>query len=110
MLGIERADAERGGGVNREVTAALAGAALHASHAELAIAITGFCGPQQDDEEVGLVFIALAERGGRTDERVLHLGDIGRRRVLDSAVASAIELLCDAVNSEAARPLSFDTC
>lgn len=97
MLGIERADAERFEGVNPEVTAALAAAALHASHADIGIAITGFCGPQQEDEEVGLVHIAWAMRGSRSGERTYHFGDIGRRDVLDGAVAEALGLLCVAV-------------
>ncbi len=91
-LGIERAQAERCGGVTMEVTAELASAALRESRADIAIAITGFCGPQEDDEEVGLVHIAW--RGeGRGGETTFHFGDIGRRQVLDRAVAEAIDLM-----------------
>ncbi len=93
MLGIARSDAERCGGVNPEVTAALAAAALDAGHADIGIAITGFCGPQEDEEEVGLVHIAWARDGGQRGQTEFHLGDIGRRAVLDAAVAEALALL-----------------
>jgi nicotinamide-nucleotide amidase len=92
MLGIERADAERCEGVSLDVTVKLASAARRKSRADIAIAITGFCGPQEGKEEVGLVHIAW--RGdGRGGERTCHFGDIGRRQVLDAAVAEAVGLL-----------------
>lgn len=96
MLGIERADAERCGGVDPDLTAKLASAARRASRADVAIAITGFCGPREDDEEVGLVYIAWSGAGGG-GERSYHFGDVGRRRVLDAAVAEALGLMCEIV-------------
>ena len=97
MLGISRALAERSQGVGTSVTAALAEAALDKSRADVAIAITGFCGPQEDDEEVGLVHLACAVHGRGILSRTCHFGEIGRRAVLDVAVAEALTMLCEAV-------------
>ncbi len=99
MLGIDRELAERTQGVSDAVTDALASAALDKSSADIAIAITGFCGPREEDEEVGLVYLASAQRGVGLDSRVCHFGDIGRRAVLDQAVAEALAMLQSAAQS-----------
>lgn len=99
MLGIARPLAERSHGVSAAVTAALAAAALDMSRADIAIAITGFCGPREGDEEVGLVHLACAARGAAPGSRVCHFGDIGRRAVLDRSVAEALAILRSAVES-----------
>lgn len=96
LLGIERELAERGEAVTPEVTAAMAEGALAQSHAQLAVAATGFCGPQEKDEEVGLVYVATAgPQGTKIEEH--HLGDVGREAVLGAAVAIALAMLTDAV-------------
>lgn len=93
MLGVDRADAERCKAVNPEVAEAMAAGALARSHADVAIGLTGFCGPQEKDEEVGLVYIACATAAGARTAQECHFGDIGREAVLDHAVASALALL-----------------
>lgn len=97
MLGVAQEDAERDGAVNPEVAAAMATGALRTSHAEIAIAITGFCGPREGREEVGLVYIGAADAD---PVRVMdfHFGDIGRRNVLDQAVAAALQIMIDAAS------------
>jgi len=96
LLGIERELAERCEAVTPEVTAAMAEGALAHSHARLAVAVTGFCGPQEKDEEVGLLYVATAgAQGTKIEEH--HLGDIGREAVLDGAVAIALAMLTEAV-------------
>lgn len=98
LLGIARSLAERGEAVTPEVTAAMAEGALTHSHAQLAVGVTGFCGPQEKNEEVGLLYVATAgAHGTRIEEH--HLGDIGREAVLDAAVAIALAMLTDAVGS-----------
>jgi nicotinamide-nucleotide amidase len=98
LLAIERKLAERREAVTPEVTTAMAEGVLSHSHAQLAVAVTGFCGPQEKDEEVGLVFVATAGRQGTKIEEY-HLGDIGREAVLDAAVAIALTMLNDTVRS-----------
>lgn len=97
LLGVPRADVERCDAVNFEVAAAMASGALDRSHADFAVATTGFCGPQEKDEEVGLVLLALDGRDGTRLRQECHFGDIGRRAVLDGAIAAALALMIEAV-------------
>ncbi len=107
MLGIARDLAERSNGVSEEVTVALAAAALDKSRADIAIAITGFCGPPEGDEEVGLVHLACAARGASPVIRVCHFGDIGRSAVLAGAVAEALTMMCHAAEALFPRELRY---
>ncbi|WP_083733948.1 CinA family protein [Sphingopyxis sp. KK2] len=94
MLGVARDVAEQCDGVSSEVAAAMATGALRKSQADIALAITGFCGPREGREEVGLVYIGVA---GTDVVRVedFHFGDIGRRHVLDQAVAAALQIMIE---------------
>lgn len=96
MLGVERSDAERHEGVNPEAARAMADGALEQGRADVAVSITGFCGPQQGDEEVGLVYVATSSRDGLEIEEH-HFGDIGRAAVLESAVGVALAMLAEAI-------------
>lgn len=105
MLGVDRADAHRREAVNPEVAETMAAGALANSHADLAIAITGFCGPREADEEVGLVYLACTAREGRRFAQECHFGEIGREAVLDHAVAAGLALMAEAVASHSAAPV-----
>ena len=100
LLGLERSRVEECEGVAEDIARAMARAALRDSHADLAVAITGFAGPPEGDEEVGLVHLATAASHG-TGHRVLHLGDIGREAVCEKAVEVALEMLIEAATSKA---------
>ncbi len=95
LLGIAAEDVERCEAVNQAVAEGLARGALARSSADLAVGITGFCGPQQSNEEVGLVYVAGATRAGGFIVNKFHFGDIGRDAVLDRCVAAALTLLAD---------------
>lgn len=95
LLGVDRSDAERCDAVNPEVAEAMAKGALAGSRADIAIAITGFCGPQQEKEEVGLVYLACIDTGGRCIAQECHFGDLGRQQVLDHAVTAALAMMTD---------------
>jgi nicotinamide-nucleotide amidase len=97
LLGVERADAERCGAVNPEAAEAMAAGAVSNSRADVGVAITGFCGPQEEDEEVGLVYVARADGEGRRALHECHFGDPGRDAVLDHAVATGLAILIEAV-------------
>jgi nicotinamide-nucleotide amidase len=96
MLGVERVDAERNDGVNPEVARAMADSAFEQGRADVAVSVTGFCGPPQHGEEVGLVYIATVSRLGLQVEEH-HLGDMGREEVLASCVDAAVVMLTDAI-------------
>ncbi|HET6526878.1 CinA family protein [Sphingopyxis sp.] len=108
LLDVSVEAAERDDAVNAEAAEAMAKGALMYSHADLTIAITGFCGPQQDAEEVGLVHLACAVRGGSVMRQECHFGDIGREQVLDHAVAAALDLLMSA--TRAGKALASPAC
>lgn len=101
QLGVDPRDAKRCKAVNPAVAEAMAAGALTNSRADFAIALTGFCGPQEEEEEVGLVYLACADREGPRFAQECHFGDIGREAVLDHAVAAALAIMCDTVE---ARP------
>lgn len=92
MLGVPAHLIEQHGAVSEEVARFMAEGALHASGAQLALAITGFAGPGEANEEEGLVHIAAARAG----EPVLHMhrrfGARGRDAVREAAVIAALEL------------------
>lgn len=99
LLDVPAEATERCDAVNADAAKAMATGALANSPADLAVAITGFCGPQQDDEEVGLVYLACASRIDGLVSQECHFGDLGRERVLDHAVAAALDLLTGAVRN-----------
>lgn len=92
LLGLDRARVEACGGVAEDIARAMARAALRKSHADLSVAITGFAGPRESDEEVGLVHLATASGAG-TQHCELHLGDIGRAAISEKSVETALEML-----------------
>ena len=94
MLGLERDRVEECGGVAKDVAIAMARSALQKSGADLAVAITGFAGPREGDEEVGLFHIATAYAQG-VHHKALHLGDIGRKAACEQAVAAALEMMIE---------------
>ena len=94
MLGLERDRVEECGGVAKDAAIAMARSALQKSGADLAVAITGFAGPREGDEEVGLIHIATAYAQG-VHHKALHLGDIGRKAACEQAVAAALEMMIE---------------
>ncbi|HWL46983.1 MAG TPA: nicotinamide-nucleotide amidohydrolase family protein [Sphingomonadaceae bacterium] len=103
LLGVAHDDVERCEAVNPRAADAMAEGALSRSRADIAIALTGFCGPRQGGEEIGLVYIACVARGGWRTARECHFGDLGREAVLDHAVAAALEILAESVERHGVR-------
>lgn len=94
-LGVPEGLIAAHGAVSEEVARAMAEGALRASHADLAVSVTGIAGPGGGSAEkpVGLVHFALARRGGETLARAYRYGDLGRSMVRLRTVADAIGLL-----------------
>lgn len=92
VLGLERKRVEECEGVAEDVARSMAEGALENSRANLAVAITGFAGPREGNEEVGLIHLATADARG-TEHEVLHLGDIGRNAACQKAVEAALKML-----------------
>jgi nicotinamide-nucleotide amidase len=82
------------GAVSRPTVEQMAAGALHASGAQLAVAITGIAGPDGGSAEkpVGLVWFALAARDAPPVARQHHFsGD--REAIRRAAVAMALQLV-----------------
>ena len=106
QLGVAAAVIETFGAVSRPTAEQMASGALHASGADLAVAITGIAGPGGATltKPVGLVWFALARRGGGAlaEQRSFH-GD--REAVRRAAVATALQLILRAAGgSQALAP------
>jgi nicotinamide-nucleotide amidase len=95
MLGVAPALIDAHGAVSQEVALAMAGGAIRASRADLAVAVTGIAGPGggSADKPVGLVHFALAVRGEDTAHVEKRFGDIGRSAVRVATVRLALEMI-----------------
>lgn len=93
QLGLSRSQIDSCDGVSAEVAKAMVRGALSNSQADLALAVTGFAGPQEDSEEVGLVYLAVGMRGTKLDLRTCQFGDVGRLSVCQQATEEALEML-----------------
>jgi nicotinamide-nucleotide amidase len=100
LLGVARERIDRCGAVSEEVAVAMADGAIAHSHADIALAVTGYAGAAPDGEEAGLVHFATARRGGRTVHRVEHFGDAGRGPVRIGALRVALQMMRDALEQE----------
>lgn len=99
LLGLDRKEVEDCSGVSEHIARGMARAALRRSGADIAMALTGFAGPRDADEEVGLVHVAAA-RPGEVLHRTLHLGDIGRSLVCQAATAVALDMALELASRE----------
>ncbi|QDX26803.1 CinA family protein [Sphingomonas suaedae] len=98
LLHIARDTVERCGAVSRAVAVAMAEGALAASHADIALAITGFAGPGGPDDEPGLVHFACARRDHPTAHREEHFGDIGRGPTRIACMRVALDMIGEAID------------
>ncbi|AGH50281.1 competence/damage-inducible protein CinA C-terminal domain protein [Sphingomonas sp. MM-1] len=97
LLGIARERIDSCGAVSREVAVAMAKGAILRSHADIALAITGFAGAGGPGDEEGLVHLACALRGGATTHREAHFGAIGRGAIRIASLRAALEMMRDAI-------------
>lgn len=100
LLGVAAAVIDTFGAVSRPTAEQMASGALHASGADLSVAITGVAGPGGGTpaKPVGLVWFALARRGGASlAEQRRFQGD--REAVRREAVAGALQLILRAAGA-----------
>lgn len=97
LLGLVQKRIDACGAVSREVAIAMAEGALERSGADIAASLTGFAGPAGDDDEEGLVHIAVARKGGETTHREEHFGPNGRGPIRIASIRSALAMMRDAV-------------
>lgn len=97
LLHIARDTVDRCGAVSRDVALAMADGALAASHADIALSITGFAGPGGPDDEPGLVHFGCARKERDTAHREAHFGDIGRGPTRIACLSVALEMIGEAL-------------
>lgn len=100
MLGVSPATLAAHGAVSEPVAREMAEGALRHSPATLAVAVTGIAGPggATPGKPVGLVWMALAVRGGATHAAAHHFGG-DRGAVRDATVAEALRWLTQAARA-----------
>jgi nicotinamide-nucleotide amidase len=93
-IGVSEQVIETFGAVSRPVVEQMAAGALHASGADLSVAITGVAGPDGGtiEKPVGLVWFALAVQAG-THLAHPHQFAGGREAVRRASVATALRLI-----------------
>jgi nicotinamide-nucleotide amidase len=100
MLGVSPALLADHGAVSEPVARAMAQGAVMASPAHMAVSITGIAGPGGGSAQkpVGLVHFAVARLGRATRHREMRFGDIGRESIRLASVATALEMLLEAMD------------
>jgi nicotinamide-nucleotide amidase len=86
---------ETHGAVSEETAAEMVGGALTESEASIAVSVTGIAGPGGGSKEkpVGLVHIAVQKWGTLPVLEKHKFGDIGRTKIREETVRSALKLL-----------------
>jgi nicotinamide-nucleotide amidase len=99
MLGVPGDMIADFGAVSEPVARALAEGALHASRANLSIAITGIAGPggATPMKPIGLVHFASARENRSIRHEEHRFGDIGRDQVRLEAVRVALRMLHEGI-------------
>jgi len=99
-IGVAASVIETFGAVSRATAEQMAAGALHASGADMAVAVTGIAGPDggSADKPVGLVWFALAQRvAAPIAIQQLFGGD--REAIRRAAVATALRMVIAAVEA-----------
>ena len=81
--------------VSKEVAEAMAAGALQRSPADIAISITGVAGPEPDEDgnEVGLVFVSVAVRDKPPVTNRYAFGNCSFADIRDRSLAEALQLI-----------------
>lgn len=96
LLDIPAADIESFGVVSRQIALAMARRAREMAGSDLAVGITGFTGDAGEENENGLVHIAVAGASGELS-RECHFGDVSRNEGRAHGAAAALDLLHEAI-------------
>ena len=100
LLGLPAELVDCNDAVNAAVAKAMAEGALARCNADIALSVTGFAGPSEEQHEEGLVFMACARRGAATKLVERHFGAIGRGPVRIEALKVLVAMLCEAIDQE----------
>ena len=94
ILGVKKETLQAYTAVSKETAKEMALGALKASDSDLAVAVTGYAGPDAGKEPAGTVYMCAAAKGGMIyEERLSLIGD--REAVRKSTAEKAISTLYD---------------
>lgn len=95
LLGVPKATLDSVGAVSRETALAMVAGALAGSPAGIAVAVTGVAGPGGGTaaKPVGLVHLAVQQRGRLPRHTEARYGEIGRSSVRLATVRTALDML-----------------
>ena len=101
VLGVPHHVLVADGAVSASVARAMAAGALARGSADVAVATTGIAGPGggSADKPVGLIYLAVAVRGGPARDLECRFGNLGRAAVRLKAVEAAFSLLWQAIGA-----------
>jgi nicotinamide-nucleotide amidase len=104
-LGVSAALLKEKTAVCAEVAAAMTAGALDRSPADVAVSVTGVAGPEPDEDgnPVGLIYCAVARRGGPVRTAHLQSKNKAANRILDDAMRLALGLLDETCRDEASK-------
>lgn len=101
LLGIDLGLIRRHGAVSEPVARAMADGALARSHADIALAVTGYAESTPEAGSVGgLVHFAVSRRDGPTRHRRETFGEIGRAGVRLKCLDVGLWMMLDALDGE----------
>ncbi|UTW54019.1 CinA family protein [Kordiimonas sp. SCSIO 12610] len=97
MLDVAAVSLEQFGAVSETVAKEMAYGALVNSMADITVSVTGIAGPGGGSAEkpVGLVWIGVCEQGMAPEAFEHRFGDIGRDKIREKTVESALKLLIE---------------
>lgn len=95
VLGVPREALDTYGAVSEPVARAMAEGCRKLCGSDIAVSVTGLAGPDGDDRgnEVGTVYIALADREGTICKKLSCGMGRGRDRVRSAAAQNAFDML-----------------
>ena len=98
LLGVKAKTLEKFGAVSEQTVSEMVAGALAASHAQVAVAVSGTAGPAGGTAEkpVGTVCLAWSLRGGEPVVETRHFAgdrEAVRRQAVERALAGVLELL-----------------
>jgi len=100
VLGVKSDTLRAVGAVAEETAREMALGAIAQSASHVAVAVTGIAGPGGTaDKPGGRVHLATATRNGVSEHRQMDYGDIGRDEVRLATIATALEMLIQAIET-----------